>query len=884
MKRDLNPFRAGGFALAWLLSLWTGTWAQAASPAENRAFDSAVKSLQGELWDRADREFADFIQKYPASERYADAVVLESQALFQQKKYAGVIELLAAQQLHADKSADQFAYWTAESHFHSSNFQAAADTFAQLARQYPASGRRLAALFGEAEARAKLGDWPRVIEVLRTPEAPFQQMARTNMANDLVVRGFLLLGEAELAQSDYAAATATLRQLSVDALKPELKWDWQYLLCRVDLEGGHPEVALQACTNLLAWSAGSPELRALSADFEGRILEESDRLPEAIRAYETNLSPEAPEGWQRQAMLNVVELTLRQNQAGLAAQKLEDFLAKQPNAKDSDLESLTLGELYLKEYFAEWPKTPSTAVAGTNLLQAAREKFVRLITTSTNADYTGKAHLNLGWCLWEEGKIAESEAAFSNAVQRLPFSEDLAVARFKLADIQYRQRDWAGAITNYTYILMRFAPLALVKHELFERALYQILRANLEQTNLPAATEAMRKILEWFPDGSLSDRSLLLAGEGWSRGQNPARAREVFSDFITRFPLSALLPEVKLAVARTYEREANWLAAITNYEAWVAVYTNNPALPRAEFSLAWANEEAGLETNALRLFTSVVARFPTNELAARAQYWIADSYWKHDDFQNAESIYQDVFTRWTNSELAFPARMMAGRAAMARDGYSDAITYFTNLTGNPKCPPGLQAQALFACGDALVASASITNLAPCQEALTYFNLIAKTYTNSGIAPLAWGRLGDCYLLLGTNDPSQYELAGNAYQTVMNSPLADLAARSMAEVGLAGMLERLARLNPPTNQISTLKLARDHYLNVVYGANRRDREKPDAFWVKEAGLAAGRLEEELGEWKQAMKLYERLQQDLPPLQSNLVKKIEKAKQNLALQKN
>ena len=862
----------------------TGARLHAANAVETLAFDAALKSFQGELWDRAEKEFADFVQKYPASEHYADAVVLESQALFQQKKYTAVIDLLAARQGHADKAADQFAYWTAESYFYSSNFQAAADAFGRLTRQYPASSRRLEAILGEAHARARLGDWPHVIDELRQPEAPFQQIARTNLANELVARGLLLLGEAQLAQEDYPGAKTTLLRLPMESLRPDLKWDWQYLLCRIELAGGHPEAALQASTNLLAWAAGRPDLRALSADFEGKILQESGRLTEAIKAYETDLSPDVPEKWQRQALLNVIELTLRQNQTKTAVQWLEDFLAKHPGAKDSDLELLTLGELYLKEHYADKEAAVSPGGGGTNFLQQAQDEFARILNAFTNSEYAGKAGLNLGWCLWEGGKFVDSQTAFSNALQRLPFSEDQAVARFKLGDIDYLQKNLPGAITNYEYIIRHFGSFAAVKNDLFEPALYQILRANLEQTNLPAATEAMKKILEWFPGGLLGDRSMLLVGEGWSRRQNPAMARGVFSDFIARLPHSPLLPEVKLALARTYERETNWPAALANYEAWVAVYTNSPSLPRAAFSLAWASYEAGLETNAFTLFTNFVARFPTNELAGQAQYWVADSYWKREDFQRAESIYQDVFTRWTNSEMAFPARMMAGRAAMARDGYSDAITYFTNLTSNPQCPPGLQAQALFACGDALMASASTTNFSPCAEAMTYFNLIAKTYTNSVIAPLAWGRLGDCYLLLAANDRSQYELAENAYQTVMGSPLAGISPRSMAECGLAGALENIARLNPATNQIPSLKLALDHYLNVVYGANRRAGEKPDSFWVKEAGLAAGRLEEELGEWKQAMKLYEHLQQDLPPLQLTLGKKIEKARENLALEKN
>ena len=67
---------------------------------------------------------------------------------------------------------------------------------------------------------------------------------------------------------------------------------------------------------------------------------------------------------------------------------------------------------------------------------------------------------------------------------------------------------------------------------------------------------------------------------------------------------------------------------------------------------------------------------------------------------NAEKNYQLLFQNWPASKLAYPARMMAGRAAIGRLGYSDAIRYFISLTTDTNCPPDLDAQALFAYGGA----------------------------------------------------------------------------------------------------------------------------------------------------------------------------------------
>ena len=51
--------------------------------------------------------------------------------------------------------------------------------------------------------------------------------------------------------------------------------------------------------------------------------------------------------------------------------------------------------------------------------------------------------------------------------------------------------------------------------------------------------------------------------------------------------------------------------------------------------------------------------------------------------------------------------------------------------------------------------------------------------------------------------------------------------------------------------------------IVFGANLRSaNEKLDLFWVKEAGLMAGRLAKRLGQTEQERKLYQRLAKELP----------------------
>ncbi|MDB6020548.1 MAG: Tetratricopeptide domain protein, partial [Pedosphaera sp.] len=858
MNRCLELPRCRLFALALLILALAVGRAEAAGKAETNAWNelrrrAAADAVAPTLWGVVENNCEDFVKKYPNSEYVADVMGIEARALFNQRKFDGVIEKFSTPLLNWEKAADQFAYWTARAWFERKNYKAAAENFARLSRDYPASALRLEAMYRESEAHAKLEEWKRVTEELREPDGAFQQIAHTNSKDEWVVSGLLLLSEAELALKDSDGAKKTLSGIAAQTLNPELEWERQFLLCRVQLAGGDAKAALVMSTNLLEAATPNSGWKAKSRILKGEIYENLGQVAEAIQTYEVNLNADLPDV-RRQALLRIVELTLRQNKIEEATQKLVDYLAKNPAEKGSDFEWLMLGELRLKGYLTTTPGTLALG-QGTNLLQQAEESFTKIVKGLTNSEYFGKAELNLGWCYAKEGRISESLDAFSNAAEHLPFSEDQAVARFKLADTYYVQTNYASAISNYTALIDQYGSMPVVKNGLFEQALYQLVRAGLAQDNPATATNAMMRILEWFPGGSLADPSMLLVGQA----QGPAEARKVFADFVKHSPQSPLLPEMKLAMARTYEKETNWPEALKQLDDWVNTYTNSPALPRAEFSRAWASYRAENETNAFLLFTNYAIRFQSNNLArsndlpARAQYWVGDYYWRQGSFQQAQISYEEISTKWPESGLALQAKMMAGLAAVAGQRPQGATKYFASLISDPNCPAELKSRAAFALGDATMTLPLASDPSKYTSALAiYFHIATDSeYTNSPNAARAWGRLGDVYYALAGADASptttnnaarefanqQYKEATNAFTKAMVSKLADAATRNEAEFRLAQTLAAMARLQPAADRDLMLVQALDHFYNVMDGENLRDNEQLDLFWVKEAGLEA-----------------------------------------------
>jgi len=846
----------------------------AASTKEQRAYAAAVAEFQDEMWNLAETNFIQFLQKFPKSTNAPEAVLLQAQAEFKQGKLAQAIALLKARQAGAGHLADQYVYWIGEAQFQSVDLAAAAETFVGLARDFPESSLRLRAVVEAAAARAELGRWPEVGALLQETNGVFQRAVQLDPANELVTRGRLLLAQAALAQKDFGGAAATLASVNPQALEPELGWQLAYLLYQVNLAMGDTNAALAATTNLLqiARLGNDESLRGESVALHADLLEQIGSNAEAQIAYQENLT-NAPVERQRQAVLKISELAAARGRFSTAEDSLGDFVARFPDSPAADIALLSLGELLLTNYVVSGPAGPAT-----NQLQAAAAAFDRFLGTYPNSPLAGKAYLDRGWCEWlsylGSGSTASTTnclADFEAATQRPLSPEDLAVARFKMGDALFAQQNFANALKNYRSVIEEFTRFPTVMQSVGDLALSQSLRACMAMTNTVEAEKTMAQILKLYPASQDTGNNLLLMGEYLADLDQPTNALALFQRFEAVVPDSPLRPQVELAIAYTCEQEQDWPAAIKKYENWLADFPTNALRPQADYALAHANYQAGNETNAFLRFTNFVAQYPTNDLTPLAQWWVAGHFFNAGDYPKAEKNYKFIFQNFATNDLAYPAQMMAGRAAAARQDYPGAINYFSKLEVDTNCPMELRVQAAFAHGNALMQMDSTdTNnpLANFQTATRVFSQICQLYPTNEPGARAWIKIGDCELQL-----TNYDAATNAYAQVLDTNVqANISLRSQAQIGIGIALGKKADLAAGDDQTALFRLALENYLEVFdtwTGKNLRDGETADPFWVKEAGLQALPLIETLGA-ANPDKFIDQMEQLLPQLKDSLEK--------------
>src|SRR5438874_13192386 len=304
--------------------------AQAQPTSEDAAFAAAARSLtQLGAYKQARKEFREFREKYPQSVKIPEAVLFEAMAAVKLNDHEQAASLLASNLAKAGVYTEEYHYWLGEANLQGRNYLAAAESFARLTKNFPESQRLLDASYGEALARFRLKEWPRVTDLLQAPAGTFQKIAAARPNDELVIRGQLLLADALLEQKQPAAAESVLNNLNIGAAPAEVKWQWQNLLCRIQLAENKPQSALAGSSNLvtLADAAAAPNLRAESVALQAGMLQQLNRLADAAAAYEQNLRKEIPAERRREALLKIIDLTLAQDAHDAAAAKLERLLA-----------------------------------------------------------------------------------------------------------------------------------------------------------------------------------------------------------------------------------------------------------------------------------------------------------------------------------------------------------------------------------------------------------------------------------------------------------------------------------------------------------------------------------------------------------------------------
>jgi outer membrane protein assembly factor BamD (BamD/ComL family) len=297
----------------------------------SRAFKAAANAFQDGIYEIAQERFTMFIAIYPQSPMLPEAILLQARSALARTNLAPAIDLLTTNLAKAGPLSELYRYYLGTAQLQAGNYPAAVQSFSQLTRDVTNSVfPLLEASHGEAQARFKMRDFPRVSAMLSNPDGSFQRAARSQPNNVLTIRGKLLLAESLLEERKFAEAERVTRDWPKRTLARSFRGTAN--ICSAAFSWRINGLSSSGPNHELVRAATATTRRRLMADsiaLQAGVLERMDRLDEAASAIRTtSLTPcrSKAANWPSCASSRSSSRRI----APEATRILEDFLAQYP--------------------------------------------------------------------------------------------------------------------------------------------------------------------------------------------------------------------------------------------------------------------------------------------------------------------------------------------------------------------------------------------------------------------------------------------------------------------------------------------------------------------------------------------------------------------------
>ena len=847
---------------------------------DERLFVAAVRSFQGGHWATSARWFQDLIRHHPNSPRRPSAVLMLAQSLFKQGELKEAHAVLAKDRMAAGPEADEFLFWMAECRVGQGNLEAAAQIYQELLREHSQSPRATEAIMALANVFALQKEWGKVRDELRLTDGVFQKHAARAPGDEITVEGRLLLAQALtlIVRPDLPSAGTVLDMLPKQLGRGQ-DWRRRLLRARIAVANGKIDEAelLGDRLRTLAEQQNSMGQLVSACQFRAQLFAGKSEWDQSAQEWSHLTKDGLPIGVRTHAFLNVVRARIRGGDH-MKALAVLGHLQQQPDLKSiHPVADCLMGELQLALHRS----------GGKLRLDLAALHFRKVSGHEQNPSLQAQALWGLAQCHLAQNEPARAREALHQALEIVPGKDLRARIQYQLALGQSRMRFHAGAVIGFQNV--RTNVLEGISAELLNAAHFMQFKNTLAGENLDGA-EALLAQMRAQAGASHLDKALLAMVRARIDRRETEVAESILVAFYQQAPGSGLQAAAALEAIRLLVMNREWTKVNASYLQWLKNYPRHPDRPKVLFDQAWALAQSGEAGEAVEKFEQLRKDNPVTPPAFMARMWLADrEYNSRTNQLTAEKWYKEIQGA-TNCPPALRHRagMMAGRTAMERQGYAEARELFLKLINDGQIKtnsPSIHIEASFALGDLtmLELGSEVQNqIEKLTESTNAFHRLIEMAPTNAVAARAWGRIGDCCLMVSGDLPDYHARAKAAYEKslAVTGPV-PVGVRNQAHVGLAQALEQQASAGQERNQLRREAVV--HLLAVFYGRHLKPGEKLDLYWRRQSGLISQRLLTDLGSFDQALQICAELKKDFPGMRPGLkdreqqINKLKAAKQ-------
>ncbi|MEE9368231.1 MAG: tetratricopeptide repeat protein [Pontiella sp.] len=793
-------------------------------------FSNIKASLDDGFFNLAEQQARGILRADPSEEDEREAALLLSHALWGQKRYSEMGELL--KRFNGEPG---YVYWRVRAYFELKQYDDALAVLSQAGEamsksRYAASALRLKGHMEQATGK------------LSEAEATFKQFARAHSGNRERIENQFDLADVLILQNRIPNAVTIYEALSAEKNKSVVQ--------RAQLKLAHVLYTQESVENvdsarmLFAGLATNDQTRLayrIDAYVDLAALEEAaGRKEESVVAMRKGIAL-SPDARQRVPLkLALVRMLLLDNDTKGALKLLEECRAEAPN-------ETIAAELQLEK---------AKALLQAKRFQDADEAYQVYLDVANDPSGLAQAYYGKGLALWELERFAESAGIFDKAVKALDDSVAKADALFKSGDAYYQADKLEVAEKRYRSFVVDYAT-----HENMPNALYQL---GLCLAKIGRRSEALTTfgILEsshasspFAEKAALRSADVILANQEWEE------ALQKFTEIGQTYTNTAVAAISQHQRGLVLYQLGRYPEAQKEFESIIEDYPDHAYVPQATYMRGFCLYMQGQPDEAIDTCKAFIENFPDSEWTPEVIFWLAEQYFNQGNYTDAEPLFLQIAANFKGHRLSPRALYWAGRSAAAQSNYVKAIERYSEVA-KTYSESDVLPQTRFAQGDAL------TELGEFARAILAFEEIIKNYPESYLVNAAWGRKGDCQFSLAVDNASRYAEAINSYQAILDRPSAPMALKLQTEYKIGRCMEKTGV--PDT--------AFSRYMSVVYTFINENIERSpySVMWFTRSAFGAATIKEREKAWKEAVQVYERVVEANVPAQDEALKRIEKIK--------
>ncbi|MHB8154851.1 MAG: tetratricopeptide repeat protein, partial [Candidatus Omnitrophota bacterium] len=595
-------------------------------PKETELLFMAKKAYEDGFYEVSLGMLERFQKSYKDSAKVSQATLLAAECYFYQGRYLEALNIFESlsNSPQADTLKDELYFWMGEVHFKGNNFQKAALFYQKLIDNFPQSSYVPAAYYSLGWSFSQIGKFNQAIEAFKSLIEKFPQEPQSKDAAFKLIECLYNLKEySELK----ARIKPVFKLFSSDTLRlPYLYFylaESEYYLDNFD----------QAVKNYLksAQAFKEPKVQALA---------------------------KLGLGWSYLKLIKYKE----------AEEVLADINSTRLDKKS--LEILLLGQAVL--------------MSATNRVYEAKKLYEQLINISTDPLIFLQAYLGKADAYYNLAEYAQAINAYKDGLDKInqtglqvsPLIELIDKLRYNLGLAYIKQGQINLSVDIFNSIAEKENSQA-AKIDL----LFKIGQAYEDADEFLKAEETYAKIIKLYSDSSFADYAQYQLASLQLKRSSYVEAIASFGSMLKKYPQSKLLPDALYALGTAYLQQADYTRSCEIFVKFKDEFKDSPLCAQALYMLGTSFVSLGRFNEALSVFKDISKLdYLDIELLQKIEYEIADCYYKIGQENEAVSRFKLLRAKYPNSKFAPDIMWWLGQYYYRSNDLNLARRYFGSLT------------------------------------------------------------------------------------------------------------------------------------------------------------------------------------------------------------